>query len=150
MAESELNLALEWAAAEGWNPGLHDAECFYAADPEGFFLGEFAGGEPIGCVSAVAYDKHYGFLGFYIVKPQYRGRGFGLQLWDAAMHNPALHDLALELAHADLDKLLSSAGEKFPTGAMASFRFDGAWKALEPHGALLASFITPKSIAELP
>ena len=85
MAESELNLALEWAAAEGWNPGLHDAECFYAADPEGFFLGEFADGEPIGCVSAVAYDKHYGFLGFYIVKPQYRGRGFGLQLWDAAM-----------------------------------------------------------------
>ena len=85
MAENELDLALEWAAAEGWNPGLHDAECFYAADPGGFFLGEFAGGEPIGCVSAVAYDEHYGFLGFYIVKPQYRGRGFGLQLWDAAM-----------------------------------------------------------------
>ncbi len=65
MAESELNLGIEWAAAEGWNPGLHDAECFYAADPEGFFLGEFAGGEPIGCVSAVAYDRNYGFLGFY-------------------------------------------------------------------------------------
>jgi phosphohistidine phosphatase len=64
-------------------------------------------------------------------------------------HNPALQDLALELAHTDLNKLLSSAGGKFPTGAMASFRFDGAWKALAPQGALLASFITPKSIAEL-
>ena len=53
-------------------------------------------------------------------------------------HNPALQDLALELARG-----------KFPTGAMARFRFDGAWKALAPHGALLASFITPKSIAEL-
>jgi phosphohistidine phosphatase len=62
-------------------------------------------------------------------------------------HNPALHDLALELAQADSNKLLPSAGEKFPTGAMASFRFDGAWKALEPHGAVLASFITPKAIA---
>jgi phosphohistidine phosphatase SixA len=41
-------------------------------------------------------------------------------------HNPALQDLALELAHADLNKLLASAGGKFPTGAMASFRFDGA------------------------
>ena len=61
------------------------AQAGRAADPEEFFLGEFAGGEPIGCVSAVAYDKHYGFLGFYIVKPQYRGRDFGLQLWDAAM-----------------------------------------------------------------
>jgi hypothetical protein len=47
-------------------------------------------------------------------------------------------DLALELAHADLNELLASAGGKFPTGAMASFRFDGAWKALEPHGAVLA------------
>ena len=64
-------------------------------------------------------------------------------------HNPALRDLALELAHTDLNKLLSSAGGKFPTGAMASFRFDGAWKALEPRGALLTSFITPNSIAEL-
>jgi hypothetical protein len=32
-------------------------------------------------------------------------------------------------AQADLNKLLPSADEKFPTGAMASFRFDGAWKA---------------------
>jgi phosphohistidine phosphatase len=65
-------------------------------------------------------------------------------------HNPALHDLVLELADADSNTLLPSAGGKFPTGAMASFHFDGAWKALEPHGASLASFITPKSIAELP
>ena len=62
-------------------------------------------------------------------------------------HNPALQDLALELAHADLNKLLASAGGKFPTGAMASFRFDGAWETLEPHGAVLASYITPKAIA---
>jgi phosphohistidine phosphatase SixA len=43
--------------------------------------------------------------------------------------------------------LLPSESEKFPTGAMASFRFDGAWKALEPHGAALVSFTTPKAIA---
>jgi phosphohistidine phosphatase len=62
-------------------------------------------------------------------------------------HNPALHALAQELAQADLNKQLPSADEKFPTGAMVSFRFDGAWKALEPHRAVLASFITPKTIA---
>ena len=61
-----------------------------------------------------------------------------------------MQDLALELTDADLNKWLVAAGGKFPTGAMASFRFEGAWKALEPHGALLASFITPKAIAELP
>jgi phosphohistidine phosphatase len=62
-------------------------------------------------------------------------------------HNPALHDLALKLADADSNKLLPPVGGKFPTGAMATFRFDGAWKALEPHGARLASYTTPRIIA---
>jgi phosphohistidine phosphatase len=62
-------------------------------------------------------------------------------------HSPALHDLALELAAADVNNLLPSAGGKFPTGAMASFRFDGAWRELEPHSAVLASYVTPKAIA---
>jgi phosphohistidine phosphatase len=60
-------------------------------------------------------------------------------------HNPALQNLALELAQTG--KPLPLAGDKFPTCAMASFRFRGAWKALEPHAAELISFITPKTIA---
>lgn len=95
MAESELALALDWAAAEGWNPGLSDAHSFYAADPKGFFLGELDGA-PIGCVSAIAYDQEYGFLGFYIVRPPYRGRGFGMQLWDAAMAYMAGRNVGLD------------------------------------------------------
>jgi hypothetical protein len=39
MHRDELDLAVEWAALEGWNPGLHDADAFYAADPDGFFVG---------------------------------------------------------------------------------------------------------------
>src|SRR3712207_6914266 len=31
---------LDWAAAEGWNPGLRDADAFWAADPDGFMLAE--------------------------------------------------------------------------------------------------------------
>jgi ribosomal protein S18 acetylase RimI-like enzyme len=84
MAEPDLALALEWAAAEGWNPGLHDPHCFYAADPQGFFVGE-RDGVPIGCVSAVRYGSGFGFLGLYIVKAEHRGRGFGLKLWRAAL-----------------------------------------------------------------
>ena len=33
MTKADLQLALGWAAAEGWNPSLHDANCFYAAAP---------------------------------------------------------------------------------------------------------------------
>ena len=62
-------------------------------------------------------------------------------------HNPALHDFALALVDENSNKLLPPIGRKFPTGAMASFRFYGAWTALEPHSAALASYITPKAIA---
>lgn len=84
MRPDELPLALDWAAAEGWNPGLSDAACFLAADPEGFLIAELDG-TPIGCVSAVRYGDGFGFLGFYIVRPEYRGQGHGLALWQAAM-----------------------------------------------------------------
>lgn len=84
MLKEELALALDWAAEEGWNPGLFDVESFYQADPNGFFLGELDR-EPIGCISAVAYEAHFGFLGLYIVKPEFRGRGFGRQLWKVAL-----------------------------------------------------------------
>jgi phosphohistidine phosphatase len=59
-------------------------------------------------------------------------------------HNPALHNLALELVRTDKP---TPAFERFPTGAIASFHLDGAWKALEAHGAVLTSLVTPKSIA---
>jgi ribosomal protein S18 acetylase RimI-like enzyme len=84
MAGADLQLALDWAAEEGWNPGLHDAHCFYAADANGFFVGELDG-VPIGCVSAVRYGSEFGFMGLYIVRPEHRGRGFGLALWRAAL-----------------------------------------------------------------
>ncbi len=85
MTEEEIkSIAIEWAAEEGWNPGLYDASCFYAADPKGFFIG-LLDNDPISCISAVAYDKTFGFVGFYIVIPPYRGKGYGLKTWDAAM-----------------------------------------------------------------
>ena len=43
MRADEISLAIDWAAAEGWNPGLADAACFGAVDPEGFLIGELDG-----------------------------------------------------------------------------------------------------------
>ncbi len=84
MSRNEIDIAVSWAAAEGWNPGLHDADCFYNTDPNGFFMG-FLGDKPITCISAVAYDSHFGFLGFYIVYPNYRNQGYGIQIWNHAI-----------------------------------------------------------------
>lgn len=85
MQREEVNLAIEWAAAEGWNPGLHDADCFYAADPTGFLVG-LLDEEPIATLSAVKYGSSFGFLGFYIVKWEYRHQGFGIQIWNEALN----------------------------------------------------------------
>lgn len=84
MTRPEIDLCVEWAAAEGWNPGLRDADAFHAADPEGFLVGVLDG-DPIGSISAVRYGEHFGFIGFYIVPPAWRQQGYGLQLWHAAM-----------------------------------------------------------------
>ena len=84
MTRSEFGLAVDWAAAEGWNPGLHDAKCFYAADPSGFLMGLLEG-EPVAALSAVKYGETFGFLGFYRVRPEFRSRGYGLQIWQAGM-----------------------------------------------------------------
>lgn len=84
MTRSELDVAIAWAAAEGWNPGLQDADCFYGTDPRGFLMG-FLDGEPIASISAVKYGESFGFIGFYIVKPKFRGQGYGIALWQAAL-----------------------------------------------------------------
>lgn len=75
----DLHIAVSWAAAEGWNPGLHDAEAFYLADPHGFFMA-FENGRPAGSISAVAYDENFGFIGFFIVRNDLRGHHIGIEL----------------------------------------------------------------------
>ena len=77
MRESEAQIALDWAAKEGWNPGLNDAQIFYNTDPEGFFIGEYEG-EIVAVGSALCYDDNYAFCGLYIVAPEHRGKGFSL------------------------------------------------------------------------
>ncbi len=95
MRQEELSLAADWAAAEGWNPGLNEAACFFAADPNGFFLG-LLDGAPIACISGVAYDETFGFLGFYIVKPEHRGKGYGLRIWQACMAYLGTRNIGLD------------------------------------------------------
>jgi ribosomal protein S18 acetylase RimI-like enzyme len=95
MQRAEIDLAVEWAAREGWNPGLQDADAFHAADPEGFLLGALAG-EPAAVISAVRYGEGFGFIGFYIVRPDLRGRGYGLTLWNAAMARLAGRNVGLD------------------------------------------------------
>src|SRR5450631_1439153 len=84
MDRREIAPASDWAAAEGWNPGLDDAGCFATVDPGGFFIGELDG-VAASTISVVNYDDRFAFLGFYIARPDLRGRGYGLRTWQAAI-----------------------------------------------------------------
>jgi ribosomal protein S18 acetylase RimI-like enzyme len=110
MTQQEVATAIEWAAAEGWNPGLHDAACFYAADPSGFLVGLLED-EPIATISVVRYGTSFGFLGLYIVKPEHRGQGYGLQLWNAGLAYLGQRTIGLDGVVAQQSNYLRSGFE---------------------------------------
>ena len=95
MTRADLEMAVEWAAAEGWNPGWHDADTFHATDPGGFLLGRIDG-MPVAAISAVRYGARFGFIGFYIVRPAFRGQGHGIAIWRAAMWQLAGRTIGLD------------------------------------------------------
>jgi ribosomal protein S18 acetylase RimI-like enzyme len=130
MTRQEIDCAIDWAAAEGWNPGLTDADCFHAADPDGFLIGVLDEAL-IAALSAVRYGDRFGFLGFYLVRPEYRGQGYGLQLWNAGLAH-------LESRTIGLDGVLAQQGNYRKSGfqlAYRNIRYQGSGGGLVPDGA---------------
>lgn len=95
MRADEIALAADWAAAEGWNPGLSDAACFATVDSQGFLIGELDG-KAAATISCVNYDDRFSFLGFYIVRPDLRVQGYGLKIWQAAITHAGARTIGLD------------------------------------------------------
>ena len=93
--QAELRVMLGWAAEEGWNPGFEDAAAFYDADPAGFFVA-LADGEMVAGISVVNHNDNFAFLGLYIVRPAWRGRGIGLALWQHALRHAGQRVVGLD------------------------------------------------------
>ena len=72
MTKSDLDLAISWAANEGWNPGLYDRDPFYNTDPQGFFMG------------------------FYIVHADHRNKGYGIKIWNKAINYLKTQNIGLD------------------------------------------------------
>lgn len=113
LSPQEVAEAVEWAAREGWNPGLADAEAFLTQDPNGF-LGLFTDDGLAATVSRVRYAGGFSFVGFYICRPELRGRGLGLALWREAF------------AHLDgtvgLDGVLAQQANYVRSGFVLAYR----------------------------
>jgi GNAT superfamily N-acetyltransferase len=72
----------EWAAEEGWNPGLHDVEIIRRIEPDAF-LALKVDDVMIGGAVATLNQGHFGFTGLFVVQPHLRGQGYGSVLWQA-------------------------------------------------------------------
>ncbi len=141
MRRSDLDLALDWARDEGWNPGLDDAPAFFAADPSGFLMG-FVDGEPVSCISVVKAGATFAFLGLYIVRPSHRGRGLGKAIWDEGMATAGSRTVGLDGVVAQQDNYRKSGFVL----AHRSARWGGQVTGdLAPHAA-----VRPIAVADWP
>jgi len=139
MRPDEISIALNWAAAEGWNPGLADDACFAVADPEGFLIGE-VDGTPAATVSCVNYGSDFAFLGFYIVREELRGRGYGMRIWNAAIAHAGPRVIGLDGVAAQQKNYRKSGFEL----AYANIRYGGV---VEARGASRAGVV---ALSEIP
>lgn len=141
----------QWARAEGFCPGHGDVSIYRHTDRQGLWLG-WLEGEPIGCIAGVRYGPAYGFVGLFIVRPAYRGRGHGVALWRHALDH--LADVACVGLEAAPERIADYAGWGFrPASPTTRWRRPAAASAesfaAAPAEALLAS-APPSFLAEQP
>lgn len=125
MTSTEVNTLIRWAADEGWNPGLDDAEAFHQADPEGFIMacdnGELQAG-----ISVIRQGQNHGFLGLYICRPDQRGKGIGWSVWQAGMQYLTGRSIGLDGVVAQQENYRKS-GFEF---AYRNIRFAGSTQTI--------------------
>lgn len=61
-------------------------------------------------------------------------------------HNPGLADLTDELVADGRPDAMARLREGFPTGAVATLRLDGAWRAADRHTGFLEQFVRPRDL----
>lgn len=134
---AEVEQLVDWAALEGWNPGLGDAGAFRATDPDGF-IGAFVDGAMVAGISAVAYGNGYGFIGLYISREDMRGRGHGKAVWDAGLARLSGRTVGLD----GVDAQFANYRDKGFAPAYRTIRFGGSFSEGNADAAGLAA-VTP-------
>ena len=102
-----LEFIFSQAKREGWNPGLCDLSIYSSIDPKGLFVGVIDG-TIIGCISGIRLDECYGFVGYYIILPEMRGRSYGIQLFRHAMRYLGDRNVGLDAVPAQVHNYIKS------------------------------------------
>jgi len=120
---------LDWAAQEGWNPGMEDAAAFHSADSKGFFVAD-VDGQMVAAISVVNHSDVFAFLGLYICLPDFRGQGVGVALWKHALQHAGSRTVGL-------DGVAEQQGNYARSGFVAAgstMRFEGIVPSAETSG----------------
>ena len=83
--EGELDVAIRLGVTvlPEWHVSPSEFACAYALDPTGFYVGVL-NGEIISLINCIKYPGHSAFISTFLVKEEYRGKGYGRQTWDTA------------------------------------------------------------------
>ncbi len=85
ISNDEIDKVNDWAKSEGFAPGFDDISIYKNTDTKGIWVG-CLDNEPIGSIACVKYNPSYGFIGLFIVKKEFRHKGFGVKLWKHALN----------------------------------------------------------------
>jgi len=80
---------------QGWNAGTHDVATFTQTDNDAWIVAEIAE-RPVGIVLATRWNESQGWIGLYLVHPDFRGRGIGLALFQEALARLAPGSVGLD------------------------------------------------------
>ena len=134
----DVRTMLDWAEAEGWNPGLDDAEAFLAADPSGFFIAQ-VDGAPVAAISVVNHSDAFAFLGLYICRREFRGQGIGFALWKHALDHAGSRTVGLDGVAAQEANYAKSGFVR----SGATVRYEGC---IEPLDATIVRDLQPTDV----
>lgn len=81
MQKKDFMTLFEWVKKEEWNPGFYDFESYLLVDRDGFRM-LWYDDIPVAALASIKYPHSLGYLGLYVVKPEYRGKSLGRYLWD--------------------------------------------------------------------
>lgn len=125
MTRPEMDVMISNALKEDWFESYDVLDAFATLDSDGFFVGEIDG-KIIGHVSFVRYEENYGFVGYYIIIPEYRHQGYGLRLWREGIKHMEGCNIGLD-AVAEEIPVYKKAGFKI---CFDSWRFVGVSKVM--------------------
>ena len=102
LSDDNTTLVSSWMEAEGWNPGLNDTETLLRA-ANGGWLGIWQEQQLAGTAVAFNHSYKFAFFGLYIVQPEFRHQGLGIQLTRHRLQMAGYRNIGLDGAMDQYD-----------------------------------------------